>query len=106
MVFAKKTINYTIQLQTVSKEIATAFNRRVSKFSCNFPVMGITTVVMIGEHLLRHSTELIKHQLKLQHILRFSFIKVAEFVKYDEMGKIDDNSVSIFHLRSTSKSSS
>ena len=66
--------------------------------------MGITSAEMVGEHIHRHTTELIKHQLKLQHILRFSIIMVAEFVKYDEMGKIEDNSVSIFHLRSTSKS--
>ena len=83
------------------KEIETAFKRRVSTFSCNFPDMGITSVEMVGEHIHHHSIELIKHQLKLRHTLRFSYIMVAE---YDEMGKIDDNSVSIFHLRSTSKS--
>ena len=74
---------------TIFREIETAFNRCVTTFSCNFPDMGITSVEMIGEHIHHHSTELIKHQLSLQHLVRFSII--------------DDNSVSIFHLRSTSK---
>ena len=41
--------------------------------------------------------------MKLQHLLRFSIIMIAEFIKYDKMGKIYDNSVSIFQFRSTSK---
>ena len=86
------------------REIETAFNRRIMTFSCNFPDMGITSVDMIGEHIHHHSTELIKHQLRLQHLVRFLIIMIVEFVKYEEMGKIDDNSVSIFHLRSTSRS--
>lgn len=85
------------------EEIETAFNRRVSTFSCNFPDMGITNVEMVAEHIHRSSTELIKHQLALKHLLRFSLIMVAEYVKYDELGKIDDSSISLFHLRSTSK---
>ena len=89
---------------SIFREIETAFNRRVMTFSCNFPDMGITSVDMIGEHIHHHSTELIKPQLRLQHLVRFSIIMIAEFVKYDKMGKIDTNSVSIFHLRSTSRS--
>ena len=61
-------------------EIETAFNRRVMTFSCNFPDMGITNLEMIGEHIHHHATELIKHQLRLQHLVRFSIIMIAEFV--------------------------
>ncbi len=85
------------------EEVETAFNRRVSTFSCNFPDKGITSVEMIGKQIQRSSVGLLKHQLNLHHIIRFSIIMVAEYVKYDELGKIDDSSISIFHLRSSSK---
>ncbi len=85
------------------KETETAFNRRVSTFSCDFPEKGVTNIDSVAKRINHSACALIKYQLGLHYVIRFSIILVAEYVKYDELGNIDDSSTGLIHLRSTSK---
>ena len=85
------------------QEVETAFNRRVSTFSIEFPDKGITNIEMVGKQIFQPSIALIKYQLSLHHIVRFSLIFGVEYVKYDELGQIDESSIALLHLRSCSK---
>ena len=70
-------------------EVESAFNRRINTFERKFTsrVLNLeASFLKIGGSI----TTLVKYQLQLKHMLRFSVILRARYVKYDEIGGIDE----------------
>ena len=69
-------------------EVESAFNRRINTFERKFTskVLNLeASFLKIGGSI----TTLVKYQLQLKHMMRFSVILRARYVKYDELGGID-----------------
>ena len=82
-------------------EIESAFNRRICTFQTEFEFMEIKNLEVANLKIHDQATTLIKHQLMVKKMIRFSLIYVSEYVKYDELGGISEELK--FFLRSASK---
>ena len=78
-----------------------AFNRRITTFQASFSKTQIKTIEVAHTNLKQAVIHLISHQLQIRKILSFSVFLSGEYVKYNELGGIDET-VSCF-LRSQSK---
>ena len=71
-------------------EIESAFNRRVQTFERMYNVGEYQTLDQVYINLIPNVTKLIKHQLSIKFILRFSLILKCVYQKMDELGHIDE----------------
>ena len=77
----------------------TAFKRKLMTFTYKFDDKKITNLELAGHITGEDICALIKHQLTIQKMLRFSIIYVCEYVTYNELGEIEKTHIAF--LRST-----
>lgn len=78
-----------------------AFNRRVLLLQKEFKYLQIKNLETLKVDSERDIKELITHQLNIKKMLRYAIVVQAEYLKYDELGGVDDTLT--IYLRSNSK---
>ena len=81
--------------------VESAFNRRIQLFETKFANNQFPTLDAAFVHIGGPITRLIKHQLQQKFLLKFAIVLKTKYVKYEELGAIDEV-VNVF-LRSLSK---
>ncbi|MEO1764353.1 MAG: hypothetical protein AAFR83_20880, partial [Cyanobacteria bacterium J06629_18] len=81
--------------------IDSAFRRRVLTFQSKFKFREVENLDVLKLKVFDDIKSLVRHQLQLKHLMRFSLIVAGEYIKYDELGKVSTDAV-VF-LRSSSK---
>ncbi len=95
------TSTHPIPSNNLFKEIESAFNRRIITFQHEFEYMEIKNLETANLKIQSSAAALVKRQLLLKKMLRFSIIYQGQYVKYDELGGIGEELN--FFLRASSK---
>ena len=94
-------VKHSTPENNIFTNIESAFGRNISTFQYRFKEMEIRNFDILKQKVFEQICDLVLHQLKIKKLLRISLVVVPEYVKYDEMGGVDDT-VECF-LRSFSK---
>ena len=95
------TQRHSTPVNSIFNVVESAFNRRIQLFETKFANNQFLTLDAAFVHIGGPITRLIKHQLQQKFLLKVAIVLKTKYVKYDEMGAIDEV-VNVF-LRSLSK---
>ena len=84
--------HYTKSHQTPDESlfdlIESAFKKRVLTFQTKFKFQQIQNLEILKLKVFHEIKALLRHQLSLKRLIKFSLVVGAEYVKFDELGKV------------------